>query len=96
MAKECKFLALDFEKWYQYEAELNKWINQGYEVKHIIPQNSLSSKMHYFQGTIDYQLLYDIQDDGYLFYLERTVPGNQAPTQKPEPKKAPDEESWFF
>ena len=66
MPKECKFLVVRFSRWDNYERELNAWINQGYEVKHIIPLDSLESRK------IDYDHYhYYMEDQGFAFYLER-------------------------
>ena len=97
MPRECKFLVVRFSQWDNYERELNAWINQGYEVKHIVPLDSLESRSlggdHYHYYT---------EDNGFLFYLERetnkmpptyiaTAGGDQSVSRpwsdpKPEPK----------
>ena len=85
MAKQCKFLQLDLSTqygWHEYENELNEWINQGYEVKHIIPLNSLKS--HWAKGDYDKHIYHELVDEGFLFYLERNVPYYQ-PKPKPKP-----------
>ncbi len=69
MPKQCKFLSMRYSNWENYERELNKWINQGYEVKQII---SLSSVESYWNTTRQAYATYT-EEEGFAFYLEREV-----------------------
>ena len=96
MTKQCKFLQLNLSTqygWYEYEQELDKWINQGYEVKHIIPLNSLES--HWSEGHRDNHIRHELVDEGFLFYLERNVPYYQVQKSKPVDVSSKDEDLPF-
>ena len=73
MAKQCKFLQLCNDEWWRDELELNKWINQGYEVKHMMKLDGFTT-----QKVCTDTYVYNEKDYGILVYMEKTV--DKAPT----------------
>ncbi|MBQ1943124.1 MAG: hypothetical protein II368_05735 [Clostridia bacterium] len=80
MAKVCKILEFIDKEHSYIEASINEWLNNGYEVKHIVHVGyEYSGKDRTLPMTSDHSIRTELNSDSLIFYLEKIVPNKPAP-----------------